>query len=82
MSLEIPNHYHLAIIRFRAHLLENLLSSTQQGLLAVIELIDFIDYYQTELHQLGEFNTHNLALASILTLRNSLANALNSINRQ
>jgi hypothetical protein len=51
-------------------------------LLAVIELIDFIDYYQTELHQLGEFNTHNLALASILTLRNSLANALNSINRQ
>ena len=82
MSLEIPNHYHLAIIRFRAHLLENLLSSTQQGLLAVIELIDFIDYYQTELNHLGEFNTLNLALASILTLRNSLANALNSINRQ
>ncbi|MEY2832901.1 MAG: hypothetical protein RLZZ574_2160 [Cyanobacteriota bacterium] len=81
MSREVPNYYQLANLRFRVSLLEAVIQSSQQGILALIDLFQFIEYYNQQLHSLGEFGTHNQAVSSIIAIRNSIVNSINNINR-
>jgi hypothetical protein len=82
MSLEAPRYYQTAILRFRLHLLETLVTTAQQGVLAILDLLEFIDFYQETLFNQGQFGHRNLAINSVITLRNSIVDAINSINRE
>lgn len=81
MAQGFNNHYLEAILRFRLHMLENIATNTQQGVLAILQLLDFIDYYQSELNHLGVFGPQNEALISIITLRNTIVQSLNNVTQ-
>jgi hypothetical protein len=81
MSNPIPNHYHTAILQFKLHILESTIRTCREGVLAILQLIDFIDFYQVELAQQNFLGQQNQALSSVLTLRNSLVETLNHIYR-
>jgi len=82
MSPIYPNHYRLAIIQFQLVQLENLLKTAQEGILATGRLIDYIDYYQTELHAAGVLGPFNQALLVVFNLRNQIITTLNSIEQR
>ncbi len=81
MEQGFNNYYLEAILRFRLHMLETIASNTSQGVTALLQLLDFIDYYQLELNQIGAFGPQNEALVSIVILRNTIVQSLNNVTR-
>lgn len=81
MEQGFNNYYLEAILRFRLHMLENIASTTGQGVIAILQLLDFIDYYQLELNHIGAFGPQSGVVISIITLRNTIVQSLNNVTQ-